>query len=100
MNPGMLKKIQKMQKEMLETQKELENTVFTGTAAGVVTVQMMGTKEVIGISIDPDAFESKEDIEMIQDTIVAAVNNASSNVDRETEAKMSKYANMMGGFGF
>ncbi|QVK21228.1 YbaB/EbfC family nucleoid-associated protein [Mycoplasmatota bacterium] len=100
MNPAMLKKIQKLQKEMMETQKELENSVFTGTAGGVVTVNIKGTKELVGIKINPEAMEGPEDIEMLEDTIVAAVNNAMKSVDKETELKMGKYSNMLGGFGF
>lgn len=100
MNPAMLKKIQKLQKEMLQTQKELEQTVFTGTAGGVVTVEMKGTKEVVSIKISPEAIEGPEDVEMLEDTLLAAINNAMSNVDKETEQKMSKYTSGLGGLPF
>lgn len=100
MNPGMIKKLQKLQKEMMETQKELENAIFSGTAGGVVTVQMKGTKEITDIKILPEAIEGPDDIEMIQDTIMAAVNNAMAIVDKTTEEKMSKYSAGLGGFGF
>ncbi len=100
MNPGMMKKIQKLQKEMMETQKEIENTVFTGTAGGVVSVDVKGTKELINVTINPEAMESPDDVEMIEDTIVVAVNNALKQVDKETELKMGKYSSMLGGVGF
>lgn len=99
MNAGMLKKMQKLQKEMMETQRELENSIFQGTAGGVVTVEMKGTKEVTSITIDPDAIDP-EDAEMLQDTIMAAINNAMALVDQTTQEKMSKYTAGLGGFGF
>ncbi|XMB86235.1 YbaB/EbfC family nucleoid-associated protein [Mycoplasmatota bacterium WC44] len=100
MNPGMLKKIQKLQKEMMQTQKELEESVFTGTAGGVVTVEVKGTKKVLSVKIDPEAVEGPDDIEMLEDTILAAINNAMTNVDKETEAKMGKYTSGLGGLPF
>lgn len=100
MNAGMLKKMQKLQKEMMETQKELENSIFQGTAGGVVTVEMKGTKEVTSIKIDPDAVEGPEDLEMLQDTILTALNNAMALVDQTTQEKMAKYTAGLGGFGF
>ena len=100
MNPGMIKKLQKLQKEMMETQKELENATFIGTAGGVVTVEMKGTKIITDIKILPEAVEGPDDIDMLQDTIMAAVNNAMSIVDKTTEEKMSKYSAGLGGFGF
>ncbi len=99
MNQGMIKKMQKLQKEMMQTQKELENSVFQGTAGGVVTVEMKGTKEVVSVTINPDAIDP-EDAEMLQDTIMAAFNNAAALVDKTTEEKMSKYTAGLGGFGF
>ena len=58
----MLRKLKKMQDEMLQTQKEIEETVFTASAGGVVTVEMFGTKELKAVKID-DSFEAegKED---------------------------------------
>ncbi|MBP5444748.1 MAG: YbaB/EbfC family nucleoid-associated protein [Acholeplasmatales bacterium] len=99
MNPNMVKKIQRMQREMMEAQKQLEATEFTGTAAGVVEVTVLGSKEVLKVSINKDAIDSIDDLEMIEDTIVAALNNAFENVDNETQRVMSQFQ-MPGGFGF
>lgn len=56
---------------------KLEQTVYSGTAGGgMVCVRMKGNHEMVSVTIDPDAIESKEDIELLQDTIVAAVNDA------------------------
>ena len=91
MNPNMVKKIQRMQREMMEAQKKLEETEFTGPAAGVVDVVVLGSKEVLKVSINKDAIDSLDDLEMIEDTIVAALNNAFKNVDDETQRVMSQF---------
>ena len=71
MNQQAMMRLKKMQKQMMEAQEKLESTVFQGTAGGgMVTVEVKGTHEVVSVKIDPDALESKEDIEMIEDTIV------------------------------
>lgn len=96
----MLRKLKKMQEEMLQTQKEIEETVFTASAGGVVTVEMYGTKELKAVKID-DSFEAegKEDYEMLGDMIVAASKEACNKVDKTTAQKMEKYSALTGGFG-
>ena len=96
-----LRKLQKMQKEMMDTQKEIDETVFTASAGGVVTVTVMGTKELVKVEIDKD-FEATapEDLEMLQDSIIAAVNQAYDEIDDVTEEKMAKYSALTGGMGF
>ena len=98
MNPNMVKKIQRMQREMMEAQKKLEETEFSGTAAGVVDVTVLGNKQVLKVTINKDAIDSLDDLEMIEDTIVAALNNAFDNVDEETQRVMSQF--QMPGLGF
>ena len=96
----MLRKLKKMQDEMLQTQKEIEETVFKASAGGVVTVEMYGTKELKSVKID-DGFEveGKEDYEMLSDMIVAASNEACKQIDKTTADKMAKYSALTGGFG-
>ena len=96
----MLRKIKKMQEEMLQTQREIEETVFKASAGGVVTVEMYGTKELKSVIID-DSFEAegKEDYDMLSDMIVAAAKEASKQVDKVTSEKMAKYNSLAGGFG-
>ena len=100
MNQQAMMRLKKMQKQMMDAQKQLEETVFTGTAGGgMVTVQVKGTHEVVSVTIDPDALESKEDIEMIQDTIVAALNDANRKLDSESQKLLGGFGGGLGGFG-
>lgn len=86
-----------MQKQMMEAQEKLEATVFTGTAGGgMVTVEVKGNHEVVSVKIDPDALESKDDIEMIEDTIVAALNDATKKLEAESQKVLGGFG---GGFG-
>lgn len=90
-------RLKKMQKQMMEAQEKLEQTVFSGTAGGgMVRVEVKGTHEVVRISIDPDALESKDDIEMIEDSIVAALNDAMKKIDEESQKALGGFG---GGFG-
>ena len=58
MNPMMMKKIQKMQKDMLKAQKDIEESVFTGSAAGgMVTIEVKGTKEINKVNINPSVVD-------------------------------------------
>lgn len=97
---AMLRKIKKMQDEMMATQKEIENTVFTASAGGVVTVEVYGTKELKSVNVDK-SFEAEgpEDYEMLGDMIVAACHDAYKQVDKTTEEKMAKYQALLGGMG-
>ncbi|HHU55849.1 MAG TPA: YbaB/EbfC family nucleoid-associated protein [Acholeplasmataceae bacterium] len=98
MNNQLLRQVQKMQKEMVALQKEIEETVFTASAGGVVTVEMMGTKELKAIHVDDDfEVESQEDIKMLCEMIVAATNKATSDIDKMTQEKLGKYNSLLGG---
>ena len=97
MNQQAMMRLRKMQKQMEEAQAKLESTVFTGTAGGgMVTVEVKGTHEVVSVKIDPDALESKEDIEMIEDTVVAALNDAIKKIEAESQKALGAFG---GGFG-
>ena len=96
MNPAMMNKIRKMQKEMMEAQKRLEESIFTGTAGGgMVKVEVKGDKTVLSIDIDEDLL-NPEDKEMIQDTILMAINDAMRKVDEETQDVMGAFTGGMG----
>lgn len=98
---AMMKKIKKMQDEMLATQQEINDTVFYASAGGVVSVEMYGTKELKKVVVSEDfEAEGTEDYEMLGDMIVAACNQAVKEIELVTEEKMSKYQSMLGGFGF
>ncbi len=92
MNPGMIKKLQKMQKDMVQAQKELEASTFYGSAGGqIIKVEFTGDRKMTNITINPEAIESPDDLEMLQDTIVAAVNDCIKKIDEETESVMSEF---------
>ena len=98
MNQQAMMRLKKMQKQMMDAQKQLEETVFTGSAGGgMVTVEVKGTHEVLSVTIDPDALESKEDIEMIQDSIVAALNDANRKLDSESQKLLGGFGGGLGG---
>ena len=98
MNQQAMLRLKKMQKEMMAKQNELMETVFTGTAGGgMVEVKVKGDHTVVSINVDEDAFESKEDIEMIQDTIVAALNDANKKIEQKTAEVMGPFAGGMPG---
>lgn len=96
----MMRKLMKMKQEMEDTQKELNETEFTASSGGIVTVTVLGTKELVKVEIAEDfEIESRDDYEMLSDMIVAASNEACKKVDKTTEEKMSKYSALLGGFG-
>lgn len=95
---AMLKKLKKMQDDMMQTQHEIENTVFNATTSGVVTVGVFGTKEIESITIDESfELESKEDYEMLAEMILAACKQAYKEIDKTTEERMGKYNSILGG---
>lgn len=100
MNPQMVKKLQKMQKEMEKAQRDLEEMIFEGSASGVVTVEVKGSKEVVRVKINKDAIDSLDDLDMIEDIIVAAINDAMRKIDSKTQEVMGQFTAGLGGFGF
>ena len=97
----MMKKAQKMQQEFLKMQQELEARKFEATAGGgVVKATLLGTREFESIEIKPEAVDP-DDVEMLQDMVLAAVNEALRQCDDVTNETMNKMqAGMGGGFPF
>lgn len=96
---NLMKQAQKMQKQMEETTKELEETTYEATAGGgVVKVVVSGKKEVVGVSLDEEVVDP-DDIEMLEDLIVAATNEALRKVEEESAAVMSKLTGGLGSLG-
>ena len=86
----MMKQIQKMQEEMMKAQETLEETEVEGSAGGgAVKVLVKGNKTLSSVSIDPDVID-EDDVEMLEDLVVAAVNDALSKVDDMTNSEMGK----------
>lgn len=92
---GMMKKMQKMQKEMMEAQEALNAEQFEGAAGGgMVKVTVTGQRQVVDVNLDA-AVVDPEDIEMLQDLIVVATNEALKKVDEKTNATMGKFTQGM-----
>lgn len=86
----MMKQVQQMQKRMEATQKEIEETLVSASAGGgMVEVEANGKKEILSIKIDPEAVDP-EDVEMLQDLVLTAVNDAIKQVEKLSEDKMGK----------
>lgn len=87
---NMIKQAQKMQQEMLKAQEEMENSDFEATSGGgAVLVKMNGKKELTEIIIKPEVCDS-DDVEMLQDLVLSAVNEAMKKVDSANNEKMSR----------
>ena len=98
MNSAMIKRVQQMKRDMERTQEEIINTEFK-TSCGPVTVIMMGDRNLKQVLFDEEfEVESKEDLEMLADMIVAATRQAGEEIDKFTQENMGKYQAMLGGF--
>ncbi|MBS4888631.1 MULTISPECIES: YbaB/EbfC family nucleoid-associated protein [Anaerococcus] len=87
---SMMKKVQKMQQEMARTQQEIEEKEFSSTAGGgVIEAVVNGKKEVVKIKIDEDVVDP-EDTEMLEDLVVAAINDALKKADEYSQKEMGK----------
>ncbi len=99
----LMKQAQKMQRQMEQQQKELEEKEFEAAAGGgAVTVKVGGKGEVLSVKLDPDAVDP-EDVEMLEDLIVAATNEALRQLDEHKKASMSSLTggmNLGGGLPF
>ena len=97
---NMMKQVQKMQKQMEEQQKALEESEYTATAGGgAVEVTVTGKKVLTKVTLDPDAVDP-DDVEMLEDLIMVAVNDAMKQVDEANSSSMARMTGGMGGFPF
>ena len=95
----LMQRAKKMQEELQEKQKELEETIVTGSVAGgMVEIDMLGNKSIESIRIKPEAVDP-DDIEMLEDLIKSAFNDASKQVD-ELKEELFGGMNMPQGMGF
>ena len=96
---NLMKQAQKMQRQMEENQKALEEKEYTAAAGGgAVTVTVSGKKEVVSIKLSEEVVDP-DDIEMLEDLIIAATNEALRKVEEESTAVMSKLTGGLGGLG-
>lgn len=94
---AMMKQAQALQRDMLKAKEEVDNSEFVGESS-LVKVTVKGTKEVVKVEIDSRESLDKDEIEMLQDMIVIAVNEANKKVDAALDKKMGKFGNIPGLF--
>ncbi len=96
---NLMKQAQRRQRQMEETTKELEEKEYSASAGGgAVTVTVSGKKEVLSVKLSEEVVDP-DDIEMLQDLIVAATNEALRKMEDESQAAMSKLTGGLGGLG-
>jgi len=96
---AMARQAQKLQDEIANLQAEIEERDFTATSGGgMVEVVVSGKKVIKSLTIKPDVVDP-EDIEMLQDLVISAVNEAMTTVEQITEEEMSKLTGGVGGLG-
>jgi DNA-binding YbaB/EbfC family protein len=94
---NLMKQAQKMQKQMAETQKALEEKSYEATAGGgVVSVTVSGKKEITAVHLEEEVVDP-DDIEMLQDLIMAAANEALRAMEADQQAQMAKFTGGLGG---
>ncbi len=89
----MMREAEKMQKEMENIKAEINKTIFTSTQGNVITVEMFGSKVVKDVKIEKEALE---DVEMLQDLVLLAINSCVKEIDEYTKEKMGIF-NQLGG---
>lgn len=94
---SMMRQAQKLQEEIQKAQATLQSTEFTGNGGGeLVKAVLTGDKKLVSISIKPEAIDP-DDIEMLEDLIAAAFQDAYEQIDEASEKVMGPYAGMLGG---
>ena len=96
---AMMKQAQKMQQDLLKMQQDLEEQTYTASSGGgVVTATVSGKRQVTEIVIDPEAVDP-DDVEMLQDMVAAAVNEALRKAEEASSQSMSKLTGGLGSLG-
>jgi len=91
----MMKQVKKMQEQMMKAQEELGEQSFEGTAGGgVVAVTVNGHKKVLSVTIKPEAVDP-DDVDMLQDLVLTAVNDALNKADETANQNMGKFTGGM-----
>jgi len=96
---NLMKQAQRMQRQMEEAQQKMEETEVEATAGGgAVTVKVSGKKEILSVKLQEEVVDP-DDIEMLEDLIVAATNEALRKIEEMNQANMAKFTGGMGGLG-
>lgn len=93
---NLMREAQKMQKNLEKTQKELNETTYEGTSS-LVSIVINGNKNIVSVKIKADEDFSVDDVEMLEDMIVVAFNDAAKKVDEDKEKKLGKYGQGLAG---
>lgn len=94
---AMMKQAQALQKDMLNIKSEIDSTEFIGESS-LVKVTVLGSKKITKVEIQDKDSLDKDDLEMLEDMIMIAINDAFSKIDAMTEKKMGKFGNIPGLF--
>lgn len=92
---NMMKQVQKIQKEMMTEKEKIDATIFSAKTS-FVNVEMKGNKELVSVKIEAEEIE-KDDVEMLEDMIVVAINDVINQIEKTTEQKLGKYTQGMPG---
>ena len=96
---AMMKQAQKMQQQMLQMQEEMERKTYTAKAGGGMgTAEVNGKHEIGNLTINPEAVDP-DDVEMLQDMVIAAVNEAFRTADADAQSNMAKLTGGLSGLG-
>jgi hypothetical protein len=93
---AMMREAQKLQRELLKTQEELGATIYDGHSS-LVNVKINGNKELVSIDIDKDNSLEKDDIDMLEDMIIIAINDAVKKADADKQQRLGKYGSGLSG---
>ena len=93
---ALMKQAQSLQKDMLKSKEEIDKMEFTSTK-DLVTVKVNGKKEVLKVDIQKDDDFSVDDLEILEDMIAIAVNDAISKINKDVDSKIGMYGKQLGG---
>jgi hypothetical protein len=94
---AMLKQAQALQKDMMKVKDEIDSSEFVGESS-LVKVTLKGNREAVKVEINKDSSLDKDDLEVLEDMLVVAINDANKKIDSTTEKKMGKFGNIPGLF--
>ena len=93
---AMMKQAQQIQKEMMKAKDEIDKTIYVGSS-NFVTVELYGNKKVNKVTLNREEITDLDDLDMLEDLLVVAMNEAITKIDKDTEQKLGKYTQGMPG---
>ena len=92
---AIMKQAQKLQADMMNAKKQINETIYEASSS-IVSVKMNGEKKLLEVKIDAEELE-KDDIEVLEDMLLVAINDVNKQIDKDTENKLGKYTQEMPG---